>query len=937
VDVTEDIKKLRANLTTFVQQNSIDEILRVSQKLLDWIPQDFVARYFFAYAKQQQNQPRFIYDFYKEAPHHTDKEIDIVAEHINNHSDLRDKHRIINFFTKFNDQYAMEYLNAHLARKNLEDNYANVPRDIFICHSSQDVAVAEEVVRQLETDGNTCWISTRNLRPNDSENYWKNIEAAILNTTLLLVIGSENSMLSKDVKTEIEIARKNNKKIIEFKIDNVPHNSFFKHVFNGIKWVNGSNEVEQSYDILIKRVFEELNNSITEFYNGPIKAKDALDMTSNQSKSELLRSKVDPIQYLIRAFSANRGKAITVIFVAFVFLVGIFLISRPINPEIELNPIIDSQQESESINEFNEIGNSNALDDVETDYTVTLVSFDRSLDKVLSIENGEKLLNQLPILNREGHTFEGWYLDDLFDKELSADFTLTSDLTLYSKWTTNRYELEYILFKTEIETNQIGLLSNETIKEVGLGTYVTSVLTSQNRLIIWGRQYSIEGSQNISDLITPINITPLLGLNQNEQILSFDIGLFNGVILTDLGRVIFLGEMLSWIDEENFIPYNQLTTDITSMFNLRSTDRIKMLSRGENTFMALSNDGEVFTWGHNNYGQLGNGTLRNSLVPVNITDNFNLETQDQIILVSTDGYRSAAVSLQGRVFTWGDNAFGQLGDSTYTDKFLPNEITRLFNLDENETITKLIIGHHSIVLTSSNRVFTWGSNVVGELGNFGIWINNMSSYPTPIEITENFNLLNDEVIIDVFGSQAKSMAITSNNRVFSWGRWKESIPGILTYEDLVYGDTYDDYKDDNYPIDRTYRFVLNPGEHIKSISLHGDHSAAISTHGNLFTWGSNTYAELGQFDRYQTHRFLFVERPTRIFSVRKEQINSGILSSYFFEQRLSQHSLSFDSRPGINYEFGGWYFDEAFSEIFNIERMPANNLMVYGRWYLNTT
>ena len=58
VDVTEDIKKLRANLTTFVQQNSIDEILRVSQKLLDWIPQDFVALYFFGYAKQQQNQPR---------------------------------------------------------------------------------------------------------------------------------------------------------------------------------------------------------------------------------------------------------------------------------------------------------------------------------------------------------------------------------------------------------------------------------------------------------------------------------------------------------------------------------------------------------------------------------------------------------------------------------------------------------------------------------------------------------------------------------------------------------------------------------------------------------------------------------------------------------------------------------------------------------------
>jgi hypothetical protein len=257
VDVTEDIKKLRANLTTFVQQNSIDEILRVSQKLLDWIPQDFVARYFFAYAKQQQNQPRFMYEFYQSPPTYTDDEINLVLSHINQHSDLRDKRRVLDFLASHHEDGISGYLKIHKEREDKENHYANVPRDVFVCYSSYNVGIAVRIVKELEADGNTCWISTRNLRPNDSENYWKNIENAIQNSTIVLVIGSEDSMRSKDVHQEIDFARQHQKKIIEFKIDEAPHNTLFKHVFNGIKWVKGSLDVNQNYTVLLERIYEE--------------------------------------------------------------------------------------------------------------------------------------------------------------------------------------------------------------------------------------------------------------------------------------------------------------------------------------------------------------------------------------------------------------------------------------------------------------------------------------------------------------------------------------------------------------------------------------------------------------------------------------------------------------------------------------------------------
>ena len=261
VDVTEDIKKLRSNLTTFVQQNSIDEILRVSQKLLDWIPQDFVALYFFGYAKQQQNQPRFLYDFYKEPPIHTQTELEVVVEHIIHKSELRDKGRLVGFFELHFSTKLNEYLTVHKEREQQENHYANIPRDVFVCFSSYNKDVAERVVEELEADGNTCWISTRNLRPEDADNYWMNIENAIGNSTVFLVISSEESMRSKDVHQEIDFARKYQKKLVEFKIDDVPHNTLFKHAFKGIKWVKGTSNQHQSYAGLIQRIFDEIQIS----------------------------------------------------------------------------------------------------------------------------------------------------------------------------------------------------------------------------------------------------------------------------------------------------------------------------------------------------------------------------------------------------------------------------------------------------------------------------------------------------------------------------------------------------------------------------------------------------------------------------------------------------------------------------------------------------
>jgi hypothetical protein len=219
VDKTKDIQRYRSLLNDAIQKNSVGEILRLASLIKDLIPSDFSANYYFAYAKQALNEPSFMMAFLKSTIPATPEDIQNIVSHMIQRSDLRDKPAIISFLSRISPDAIERYEAAHKSRSRQEDQYANVMRDVFICHSSHDKDIAEAIVNTLEKDGFNCWISTRNLRPEDSENYWNNIEKAIEKTRLFLTVSSESAMLSKDVQREIEISQKNHQKHFEYKID----------------------------------------------------------------------------------------------------------------------------------------------------------------------------------------------------------------------------------------------------------------------------------------------------------------------------------------------------------------------------------------------------------------------------------------------------------------------------------------------------------------------------------------------------------------------------------------------------------------------------------------------------------------------------------------------------------------------------------------------
>ena len=122
--------------------------------------------------------------------------------------------------------------------------------------------------------------------------------------------------------------------------------------------------------------------------------------------------------------------------------------------------------------------------------------------------------------------------------------------------------------------------------------------------------------------------------------------------------------------------------------------------------------------GYNDYGQLGNGRVTDKYTPTEITSQFSLSTGDQIISVSLGVGHSTALTSSGRLFTWGHNYYGQLGDGTTTSKPTPTEITSRFSLATGDRIIQVSLGaDHSTALTSSGRLFTWGRNNDSQLGD----------------------------------------------------------------------------------------------------------------------------------------------------------------------------------------------------------------------------
>ena len=259
----------------------------------------------------------------------------------------------------------------------------------------------------------------------------------------------------------------------------------------------------------------------------------------------------------------------------------------------------------------------------------------------------------------------------------------------------------------------------------------------------------------------------------------------------------------------------------------------------------ITEDGSLYMWGDNGYGQLGDGTKEDRSNPVKI--------MDHVRSVSLGMCHSGAITEDGSLYMWGDNYDGKLGGGTKGDRSKPVKIM--------DHVRSVSLGDwHSGAITEDGSLYMWGSNNSGQLGD-----GTDSGKSKPVKIMDH--------VRSVSLGDNHSGAITEDGSLYMWGRNDYGQLGDGTKEDrsnpvkimdhvrsvslgmchsgaitedgslYMWGDNYDGKLGGGTKGDRSKPVKIM--DHVRSVSLGDWHSGAITEDGSLYMWGSNNSGQLG--------------------------------------------------------------------------------------------
>jgi len=306
-----------------------------------------------------------------------------------------------------------------------------------------------------------------------------------------------------------------------------------------------------------------------------------------------------------------------------------------------------------------------------------------------------------------------------------------------------------------------GVLAGKTIKQISAGQSGACAIASDDQAYCWGQG----GNGQTGDGVAAANLVPdavsRAGVLAGLTIKSISSGDNHTCVIAsdDL--------LYCWGYNANGQLGNGSTTQSTipvavSRAGVLAGKTIKSVSSSASNTCVVASDDQVYCWGYNAGSQLGNGSTIQSLTPVAVSTAGALSGKT-IKLMSSGGGTTCVVASDEYIYCWGDNNVGQYGNNSVTQSTVPTA-TLMTGALNSKTIKQISVGSNLVcAVASDSKVYCWGGNSSGQLGDGGI-----SQSTVPKAVLTSGQLANKS-IRSVSANFNQACAVTTSNKAYCWG------------------------------------------------------------------------------------------------------------------------------------------------------------------------
>ncbi|EGG19322.1 regulator of chromosome condensation domain-containing protein [Cavenderia fasciculata] len=273
-------------------------------------------------------------------------------------------------------------------------------------------------------------------------------------------------------------------------------------------------------------------------------------------------------------------------------------------------------------------------------------------------------------------------------------------------------------------------------------------------------------------------------------------------------------------DEDNVVDQDLLVHPMPALrFNEKHA---KSVSCGWEHAAVITVDGELFTWGNNTSGQLGHGLAagKHQSTPMRVES----LKQTPIMMMSLGGEHTVVIDRSFHIYSWGNGKYGQLGHGVSTPHNLPKRIEEF----AGQKISSIATGYwHTLVLRSGGDLFAFGSNEHGQLG-----LNDLKHHlpiPTRVNTADIHHAGQPTRVTGIFCGHSHSVLRTSHGDVYSFGANAKGQLGHGSTESCRYPKLIQGLK----------------GKNIKRITCGPYHTVVTTDLDSVYCWGQGEHMCLG--------------------------------------------------------------------------------------------